>query len=98
MILKTPFVFQHSSVKCDVRGFTLRPGDIVKTGDYLAEVRYEVVDDMYSDCPVVQYGDIVAEAEGVVRSVEENLSGPMGLILGEIGDAPGDFPVTFVMF
>jgi len=97
MILKTPCFVQFSNVQCDIRGFHVCSGDVVKPGDYLAELRYEVLDDKYSDCPIVYYGDLVAAGGGVVRRVEDHRSGPMGMILGEIGDEEGDFPVRFVV-
>lgn len=98
MLLKTPTIMQDSHVKCDVRDFKLHPGDRVQPGDHLAELRYEVLDDAFTDCPIVHYGDLVAQAEGVVRRVDCQRSGPMGLVLAEIGDEPGEFPVDFVTF
>jgi hypothetical protein len=95
MLLKVPMALSHPDVRCDVRGFSLQPGNTIGPGDHLAELRYEVIDDKFSDCPVVQYGDLIAQASGVVRSVEDHRSGPMGMVLAEIGDEPGDFPVSF---
>lgn len=98
MILKTPFILDNVQAKCDVRGFTLCPGDMVMPGDYLAELRYEVIEEQFSDCPIVHYGDLVATGSGAVRSVGNQRCGAMGMFLAEIGDEEGDFPVNFVCF
>ncbi len=98
MVLKIPSAFSHSNVKCEVRGLELRPGDTVKIGDYLAELRYEVVNDEFSDCPVVLYADLVADAEGVVKTLSGQLAGEVGMVIGSIGEDSGDFPVHLVTF
>jgi hypothetical protein len=95
MKLRVPVILENSKVKCDVRGFSLKVGDFVKTGDFIAELRYEVIEDSYSDCPLVYYGDLIAAASGSVITVETNSTGGAGMVLGEIGDGEGDFPVTF---
>lgn len=98
MKLKVPELYEDTSFKCDIRGMDLRVGDVLKSGDYIAELRYERIDDSYSDCPVVYYGELIAESGGIVKSLSENLSGPAGMVFGDIGEGESDFPVRFETF
>ncbi|SHN12370.1 hypothetical protein [Roseibium suaedae] len=95
MQLRIPVALQDENVKCDVRGLEIEVGQQINSGDYIAELRYEVLSDVPLDCPVVLFGDLIAQAGGTVISIATELTGPMGMVIAEIGEETGDFPVTF---
>jgi hypothetical protein len=95
MDLRVPEVVAGRKTKCRVRGFARRPGERIEIGDCLAELRVEVDDGAYSDCPVVYFGDLVAQAAGVLASLDVQRDLTQGDVFATVGTEPGDFPLEF---
>ncbi|PXF30949.1 hypothetical protein WH50_12570 [Pokkaliibacter plantistimulans] len=90
-----PDIFPDSNTMCSVRGLDLNIGDRINANDVVAEIRYEVIDDI-SDCPIVTYGELVSLGTGIIRWISEDKSLKAGSVLLEIGDEVGEFPNKLV--